>query len=99
MRQTSIAALFILVASLFFSDTTRAGEPVAISRLVMRDRVVIITSGSDGLQYTLLTQDGTVLAANLSEDQLAQKHPDVYEQFRPAIALPASPGVTIWAGM
>lgn len=99
MRQMSVAALLIILVSLFFSNATRAGEPVAITRLVMRDRIVIITSSSAGLQYSLLTQDGTVIAANLSEDQLAQKHPDVYEQFRPAIADPASPGVTIWAGM
>lgn len=99
MRKMSVAALLMILVSLFFSNTTRAGEPVAITRLVMRDRIVIITSSSDGLQYSLLTQDGSVIAANLSEDQLAQKHPDVYEQFRPAIALPASSGVTIWAGM
>ncbi len=40
-----------------------------------------------------------MVAANLSEDQLAQKYPDVYEQVRPAIAGVATPGVNIWAGM
>lgn len=99
MRQMPVAALLILVVNILFSTATRAEEPVAITRLVMRDRVVAITSGSDGLQYSVLTQDGTVLAANLSEAQLAQKHPDVYEQVRPAIAGQATSGGTIWAGM
>lgn len=100
MRQMSVAALLMTLVNLFFSNATRAEEPVAITHLVMRDRIVIITSSSDGLQYSLLTQDGSVIAANLSEAQLAKKHPNVYEQFRPAIALPTSPnGVTIWAGM
>ena len=99
MRQMSVAALFILVISILFSSSTRAEEPVAITRLVMRDRVVAITSSSDGLQYSGLTKSGTVLVANLSEAQLAQKHPEVYEQVRPAIASFVTPDVTIWAGM
>ncbi len=49
MRQKPVAALLILVVSIFFSTATRAEEPVAITRLVMRDRVVAITSGSNGL--------------------------------------------------
>ena len=99
MRQKSAAALLILVVSLFFSTATRAEERVAITRLVMRDRVVAITSGSNGIYYSVFAQDGTVLAANLSKDQLAQKHPDVYEQVHPAIAGVATLGVNIWAGM
>ena len=99
MRQKSVVALLSLVVGVFFSNTTHAEEPVAITRLVMRDQVVAITSGSDGLQYSVFTQDGSVLAANISEDQFAQKHPDLYEQVRPAIAGLATPGVNIWAGM
>ena len=100
MHQKSVAALLILVVSIFFSTTTRAQEPAAITRLVMRDRVVTITSGSDGLQYSVMMEDGTVLDANLSEAQLAQKHPEVYEQVRPAIASPeTNTSVIPWAGM
>jgi hypothetical protein len=66
----------------------------------MRDRVVAITSGSDELQYSVIMKDGTVLDANLSEAQLAEKHPVVYEQVRPAIASSeATPDVIQWAGM
>lgn len=100
MRQMSVAALLILVGSMLFSTATRASEPLAITRLVMRDRVVAITSGPDGLQYSVTMKDGTVLDANLSEAQLAQKHPVVYEQVRPAVASrEATPGVIQWAGM
>lgn len=99
MRQNSVVALLILVvSSIIFSTVARAEEPVVITRLTMRDRVISITSGLEGLQYSVLMKDGTVLAANLSEAQLAQKHPDVYEQVRPAIA-GAATLVPIWAGM
>ena len=65
----------------------------------MRDRIVVITSNPDGLKYSILNKDGSVLDAKLSEDQLAQKHPDVYERVRPAIANEATPDVIPWAGM
>lgn len=49
MRQMPVAALLILAISMLFSTATYAEESLAISRLVMRDRVVAITSGPDGL--------------------------------------------------
>jgi hypothetical protein len=99
MRQIPVAALLILVVSVIFTTPADAESPVAITRLVMRERVVAITSGQNGLHYSVFAKDGAVLAAALSEAQLAQQHPDVYEQVRPAVALEATPGVTIWAGM
>lgn len=100
MRQMSLTALLILVVSIPFSTATHAEEPVAITRLVMRDRVVAMSSGKGGLQYSVIMKDGTVLDANLNEAQLAEKHPVVYEQVRPAIAnREATPGVIQWAGM
>lgn len=100
MRQMPVVALLILVGNILFSTAIHAEEPAIITRLVMRDRVVAITSGSDGLKYSVITKDGTVLSANLSEAQLAQKYPDVYEQVRPAVASPeATKGVIPWAGM
>lgn len=99
MRQLPVAALLILVVSVLFAPPAHAEPPVAITHLVMRERVVAITSGQNGLHYSVFAKDGAVLAAALSEAQLAQQHPDVYEQVRPAVALEATPGVTIWAGM
>lgn len=100
MRQMSVAALLILVGTMLFSTATSASELLAITRLVMRDRVVAITSGQNGLQYSVTMKDGTVLDANLSEAQLKEKHPVVYEQVRPAVASgEATPGVIQWAGM
>lgn len=100
MRHMSVATLLILAVSVLFSTASHAEEPLAITCLVMRDHVVAITSGSEGLLYSLSMNDGTVLDANLREVQLAEKHPEVYEQVRPAIASPeATPGDIVWAGM
>ena len=97
MRQVSIAAFLILSVNLV-STATRAEEPT-ITRLEMRDRVVLVTSDSEGLKYSILAPDGTVLDAKLSEAQLADKHPDLYDRVRPAIADEANPNVIPWAGM
>jgi len=99
MRQIPVAAIIILVVSVIFTTPARAESPVAITRLVMRERVVTITSGQNGLLYSVFTKDGAVLAAALNEAQLAEQHPDLYEQVRPAVALEATPGAAIWAGM
>ena len=109
MRPRSVATLLILALSLFFPNATRADEPVTLARLVMRDRTIIMASDANGLVYSVSTQDGTVLDANLSEAELVAKYPDVYETIRPAIAqysLPkavtdgeATETVIPWAGM
>jgi hypothetical protein len=97
MRQVSIAAFLILSVNLV-STATRAEEPT-ITRLEMRDRAIVITSDSDGLKYSIVSPDGTVLDAKLSEAQLADKHPELYDRVRPAIADEANSDVIPWAGM
>lgn len=104
MRKVSIATLLVLALSVFFATATRASEQTserpAITRLVLRDRTIVISSGSDGLVYSVSTPDGTVVDANLSEEQLQAKYPDVYDNIRPAIAgSEESENVTPWAGM
>lgn len=96
MRRKSIA-LLILASSMISSSAVKADE-IPLTRLVMRDSVVEITSNSDGIKYSVTTKDGKVLSENLDEAQLAQKHPDVYDQVRPAIANPGSKGFSPWAG-
>ncbi len=86
MRKMPVVVLLVLAAQILFSTAIRAEEPATITRLVMRDRVIIITNAQDGVKYSVKTKDGSVLSANLTEDELAQKHPDVYEQVRPAYA-------------
>lgn len=100
MRQMSAATLLSLIASITFSTATRAEEPLTITRLEMRDRVVLSASGTNGSQYSVITKNGIVLDAKLSEEQLAAKHPDVYEQVRPAFAgREANFDIIQWAGM
>lgn len=94
----SVTALLILAVNLIFSTATRAEEPT-ITRLEMRDRVVLITSDSEQLKYSILSPDGTILDAELSEAQLADKHPELYDRVRPAIADEANPNIIPWAGM
>jgi len=67
----------------------------------MRERVVTITSGQNGLRYSVFAKSGAVLAAALDEAQLAEQHPDVYEQVRPVslakppLALPSGLGCSL----
>lgn len=110
MRKISVATFLILGCAIVSATATNASdaaktsisEPVTISRLVMRDRIITISSHPTGLVYSVSTKDGTVIDASLSEAQLVAKYPDVYDQLRPAIANPdASKDVKVspWAGM
>ncbi|MDM9382094.1 hypothetical protein QUB80_15435 [Chlorogloeopsis sp. ULAP01] len=99
MRYYPVVALLMLLGNLLFSTAIRAEEPATITSLVMRDRIVVITNGKDGLKYSVKMKDGTMLSANLSEDELAQQHPDVYDQVRPAYANDKNtPGLLMWVG-
>ncbi|BAZ70475.1 MAG: hypothetical protein KME28_12745 [Pelatocladus maniniholoensis HA4357-MV3] len=99
MRQIPVFAFLILLGNILFSTAISAEEPATITSLVMRDRIVVITNGKDGLNYSVKSKDGTVLSANISENELAQKHPDVYEQVRPAYAGEKnSPILLMWGG-
>lgn len=86
MRRMSVATLLILALSVVFTTPTRASEHQPLTTLVMRDRVITIHNGPKGLSYTVSTQDGTVLDAQLSDAQLQAKYPEVYDNVRPAIA-------------
>ncbi|NJK52813.1 MAG: hypothetical protein HC936_08205 [Leptolyngbyaceae cyanobacterium SU_3_3] len=56
--------------------------------LLLRDRVITITSAQNKLRYSVETRDGQVLADDLTEAQLEARHPELYQQIRPAIAQP-----------
>lgn len=76
----------IVAASLLLPGAVRADEDIAIARLVMRDRTVIISQGKDGARYSIKDRDGELLHSNLSENELAEKYPNIYDQMRPAYA-------------
>jgi hypothetical protein len=103
MRKFSVILFLVVVISTLFNNLTRANqvnEPIAITRLQMRDKVVLIKNESDGIKYSIKSQDGEVLSANISETELASKYPDLYQTIRPALASPNSAAdMGIWAGM
>lgn len=87
MRRTSGAMLFALLISFFATTTTRADDQHVINHLVMRERVITISQNSNGeLLYSVSSQDGRVLDANLKQEQLQAKYPEIHESIRPAIA-------------
>ena len=98
MRPVSLITLALLIISVL-SATARAENRQIITQLELRDRTVKITSGSQGLTYSILSQDGTVLDANLNQNQLAEKHPELYERVRPAVAKDTrNSGTMLWMG-
>jgi type II secretory pathway component PulC len=88
MRSLTMAALAILTASIIIPTASIHAEQnnPTITRLVMRDRIIVISQGEDEVKYSVKTKDGDVINANLNEAELAAKHPDIYEQVRPAYA-------------
>jgi hypothetical protein len=103
MRKISVMLFLMVVISTLFTSLTRANElnkSTAITRLQMRDKVVLIKNEIDGIKYSIKNQNGDVLSANISETELASKYPDLYETIRPAFASPdGSADTGIWAGM
>ena len=74
-----------------------------IVRLVGRDLTITISAGHRNTLYSATTNRGTVLATNLTLDQLRDRHPEVYRQVQPALCADAGAGNAIsdrlWAGM
>jgi hypothetical protein len=84
----SVAVFLALTVVLSSATGIGAGQPSTITRLLLRDRVITITSAQSELRYSVETSDGQVLAHDLTEAQLEARHPDLYQQIRPAIAQP-----------
>lgn len=99
VRQLTVATLLILGLSILAGGSTRANEQLEITRLALRDRVIVISSSPNGPLYSIGTKDGAVLDANLSIEELQAKYPDVYEKVQPAVADGEAGLNTIWAGM
>jgi type II secretory pathway component PulC len=88
MHRLTLAAFAIFTASILMGTASIRAEQnnPTITRLVMRDRIVVISQGEDEVKYSVKTKEGNVINANLNESELAAKHPDIYEQVRPAYA-------------
>jgi len=59
---------------------------IPIVHLEMRDKLVTIQSGREGLVYLVQTKDGKLLHENLSEEQLKAQAPEIHELIKTAVA-------------
>lgn len=93
MRQLFIAVFLTLVAgmnaakiALADNHTTLANPYPVIAQFALRDRTVVITSAPTGYLYSITDENGSVLVAGLTEEQISSQYPDLFEVLRPAIA-------------
>ncbi|MEL6555095.1 MAG: hypothetical protein AAFQ63_16765 [Cyanobacteria bacterium J06621_11] len=58
-----------------------------ITRLMLRDYEIVISSGVDGAtRYDVYSQMGESLGSDLTEMQLQAAYPTIYNQLQPAVA-------------
>jgi hypothetical protein len=67
--------------------TTSISKHPAIVHIVSRDKTVTISSGPNGLLYSLAGERGQVLVADASGDDFARLHPELYQAIRQYIAV------------
>lgn len=92
-----LAAVFVVTGCSRQSKaptTGRAGAAAApaaeeyplIVRLVGRHYTVSASSGPDGVLYTAEGNDGKLVVANATLDELRLRHPEIYQQILPGVA-------------
>ena len=57
-----------------------------IGHLEKREILVTILSGQRETYYTIKDKDGRLIAAKISEDELKDRHPDLYKEINSGIA-------------
>jgi hypothetical protein len=72
-------------------------ELPVIIHLEKRNEIVTITSGHDGLLYSVRNKDGRMLGQNLSEQELRAKLPDIYHSLKKSYA-ECNKRSEIWGG-
>ncbi|RUT09155.1 hypothetical protein DSM106972_012080 [Dulcicalothrix desertica PCC 7102] len=101
MRKTLLSVLSLVLFSTLFASATRADDKneAVVTKLQMRDKIVLIKNQASGLKYSVKSENGTVLSANLTEAELASKYPDLYKKVRPSVAFPNGSSFDgAWAG-
>jgi hypothetical protein len=66
-----------------------SGSGPAIVHIVSRDQTLTIRSGASELRYSVTSSDGKILVANVSAQDLANSHPELYRQYHQFIAVQA----------
>lgn len=103
---TRYIALFLLAPfyGLLLAATPEPVSPTditstAITRLLLRDYEILISTSADGLsRYSIYSQSGQILATDLTDTQLQAHYPGLYDQLQPAIAGESEgPLMMMWA--
>ncbi|MDB9528426.1 hypothetical protein PN498_20710 [Oscillatoria sp. CS-180] len=91
-RFTLIALLMAILvssaASLAVAESPQDQQENApvIAQLQLRDHTVVITSDDQGKFYSVYDNSGTSLSAGLTEQEIADQYPELFDLLRPAIA-------------
>src|SRR5688572_27893554 len=64
-----------------------APEYPMIVRIVGRHQTITVTAGPAGPLYSASTSDGKAIVAAATLDELRDRHPEVYRQLHPGIAV------------
>ncbi|MGD1950139.1 MAG: hypothetical protein ACFB14_10895 [Leptolyngbyaceae cyanobacterium] len=93
MARFTIAALFTAFSVTGLAGLALAEPPTAepqslpvIAQLQLRDRTVTVKSHSDGYLYSIADESGTVLSAAITEQEIAEQYPELFDRLQPAIA-------------
>ena len=75
------------------AEASKAGTKGAILAYVKsRNHILAIYSSDNGPRFDVSTRDGKLLVANVSLDELATKHPELYQSYKSGYA-------NAWAGL
>jgi len=77
----------------FQPEEGEKSEGSVIGHLKTRNQVITITAGPDGPLYTIKSEEGGLIALNISGEELAARFPDLHEMIEKSLADPK-----IWAG-
>ena len=67
-------------------QTVESESYPVVGQLVLRDRHITITASPTGNLYVIADEEGTALGASLTEKQLAEQYPELFDLLQPAVA-------------
>ena len=65
--------------------TQNERHPV-VAQLALRDQTVTVTSHPHGYLYSVADSSGVILSAALTEPEIAEQYPELFDRLQPAIA-------------
>ena len=93
MARFTIAALFTALSVTGLTGLAMAEYPQpeshsspVVAHLQLRDRTVTITSHPNGYLYSVADRSGAVLSAAMTEQEIAEQYPELFDLLQPAVA-------------